>query len=142
MEQEATGRGTALPRGAEGTPEDAGKCEIEIGVLEDDHGVLAAHLERETLVPAPAAFANLCPRHGRAGERHQRHQGMIHQRLPGHFATAMDQIDHAGREPGLQRQLHQPMRGMGDILGRLEDHGVPAHQRRKHLPGRDRHREN
>ncbi len=29
---------------------------------------------------------------------------------------------------------------MRDVLSRLEDHRVSAHERRKHLPGRDRHR--
>ena len=32
------------------------------------------------------------------------------------------------------------MSGVGDVLGRLEDHGISAQQRGEHLPGRNRHR--
>ena len=49
VQDDAAGGGAALAGGAEGSPERAVEGEVEVGVVEDDHGVLAAHLERAGL---------------------------------------------------------------------------------------------
>src|SRR5216110_2477819 len=41
----------------------------------------------------------------------------------------------------LEQDLHEQVRGVGDVFRRLEDHRVPAQQGWKHLPCRNRQRE-
>src|SRR5690606_11351132 len=72
LQDEAAGGRAALPRGAEGAPEHAVEREVELGVVEDDLRVLAAHFEREPLVQAAAGLADLAARLGAARERDQR----------------------------------------------------------------------
>jgi hypothetical protein len=66
---------------------------------------------------------------------------MLHQRLPYRFSPAVNQLNHFGRKSGFEQDLHQDMNGVGNILGRLDDHRVPTEQRGKHFPGGDRKRE-
>ena len=73
-------RGAALAGGTEGTPEHTLKREVEVGIVHDDLGVLATHLEREPLVRPPARFTDLRAGLGRSGERDHRHIRMIHDR--------------------------------------------------------------
>ena len=49
LQQDAAGGGAALAGGSEGSPERAVEREFEVGVVEDDLRVLAAHLERDGL---------------------------------------------------------------------------------------------
>ena len=44
MQDDAAGRGAALSGCPKGSPERAFEGQVEVGVFEDDHGVLAAHL--------------------------------------------------------------------------------------------------
>jgi len=66
---------------------------------------------------------------------------MLHHRLPDDRALPVHQLHHLGRQAGLKQDLHQEVRGVGYVLGRLEDHRIPAQQRGEHLPRRDRERE-
>ena len=130
----------ALPRGAERAPEYAVEREFEVGVVEHGLRVLAAHLKRQTLVHASAGLTHLAARLGGAGERHERHVGVIHNRRA-HFTIAVDELDHLGRKPRLEQDLHEHMAGVRHIFGGLEHAGVPADQRREHLPRGDCERE-
>ena len=58
VQDEPAGGGAALPRRAERAPEHALERQVEIGVVHDDHRVLAAHLEREPLVHAAAGLTD------------------------------------------------------------------------------------
>ena len=49
LQQDAAGGGAALAGGSEGAPERAVEREIEVGVVENDLRVFAAHLERDLL---------------------------------------------------------------------------------------------
>lgn len=90
---------------------------------------------------APTDLPHLATSLGRSGERDERNVGMLHDRRPYRLADTVHELDHLGREPRLQHDLHQHGPRVGDVLGGLEDARVPAHQRREHLPRRDGHRE-
>ncbi len=70
---------------------------------------------------------------------------MLDQGGADHFADALDDIDHAGRNAGLQAELGHHDGGEGSLLGGLEHHAVAAGQgrddgagsRRGAVPGRD-----
>ncbi len=53
------------------------------------------------------------------------------------FLAAVDDVEHAGRQAGLQKEFGEPQRDRGVSLGRLEDEGVAAGQRGGRLPQRD-----
>src|SRR5678816_4767512 len=80
VNDEAAGSRATLPRGAEGSPDHAVQCEVEIGIIHHDHGVLATHLERQPLVHPAAGLADDRTGGGGPGERDDRHLGMLHQR--------------------------------------------------------------
>ncbi len=52
----------------------------------------------------------------------------------------MHELDDFWWQPCFEQNLHEQMGGVRHILGRLEDHGVAAEERRKHLPRRNRER--
>ena len=137
MQDQTAGGGAALPRGAEGAPEHALERQVLIGVVHHDHGVLAAHLQREPLVHPAAGLADDRAGLGRPGKGDDRDLRMLDQRLPHRLAPAVDQLDHLGRESRLEQDLHQQMHRVRHVLRRLDDHRVPAEQRGEHLPGRE-----
>jgi len=52
----------------------------------------------------------------------------------------VQQLHDFGRQPGFEQHLDQQVRGMRHVFRRFEDHGIPAHQRGKHFPRRNRER--
>ncbi len=57
------------------------------------------------------------------------------------FLVTLDHLEHPWRQAGLEEQLGQSQRYRGVALGRFEDEGVTAGQRRSGLPQRDHRRE-
>jgi hypothetical protein len=57
------------------------------------------------------------------------------------FLVAVDDVEHAGREPGFDQQLGKPHRHARVALRRLEDEGIAAGERRRELPHRNHGRE-
>src|SRR5437870_10954750 len=55
-------------------------------------------------------------------------------------SLSVDQLHDLGWQTRLEQDLHQQVRGVGHVLGRLEDHRIPAQERGEHLPRRDRER--
>jgi hypothetical protein len=68
LHDETARRGAALSGGAERAPEHAVERQIQVGVVEHDHGILAAHFEREALVHAAADLADDASGVRRSGE--------------------------------------------------------------------------
>ncbi len=68
LQQDAAGGGAALAGGAEGAPQRAVEGEFEVGVVEDDLRVLAAHLERDRLEGGGGALGHMRTHFARAGE--------------------------------------------------------------------------
>ena len=141
VQDQAAGGGATLARRAEGTPEHPFERQVEIRIVHDDHGVLSAHLQRQPLVHAAAGLADQRSSLGRAGKRDDRYLRMLDQCLPYRLSPAMNQLNDFRGKSGLEQDLHQDMNGMGNVLGGLDDHRVPAQQRGKHFPGGDRQRE-
>jgi hypothetical protein len=112
---------------------------IEIGVVEDDEGRLAAQFERQGLARAGGGAADRAADLGRAGEGdlvdlrgHQRRAGP---------AVAGDDVDHARGQPGLDADLGKGQRGERRVFGRFQHHGVARGERRGDLPGQHQQRE-
>src|SRR5438552_18011437 len=57
------------------------------------------------------------------------------------FATPVHELNDFVRQASLEENLDQNRPGVRNVFGRLEDHRIATHQRWKHFPGRDRHRE-
>ena len=66
---------------------------------------------------------------------------MLDDRLPELRARAGEDVEHAGRQPDLDRDLAERQRGQRRLARRLEDDGVAAGQRRRDLPDREQQRE-
>ena len=77
---------------------------------------------------------------GLAGERDHRHVGMGDERRTGLLADAVDDVEHARREPGLLHDLGQQAADSGDQLGRLDHDRAPGGEARRELPGREHER--
>ena len=75
---------------------------VDVGVVEDDRGRLAAELEGAALELLAAEGADLAAGGGRAGEAHLVDVGMGDEVLAG-LAIGGHDVDHAGRDAGLAR---------------------------------------
>ena len=67
-------------------------------------------------------------------------RGSVEQRVD-RLLVAVDDVEHAGRQAGLDQQLGEPHRHRRIALRRLEDEGVAAGERRREFPHRDHGRE-
>ena len=76
-----------------------------------------------------------------AGEGDLVDVGMDDQRRAGRLAEAVDDVDDARREAGLEGQLGHAQGGQRRLLGGLHDDGVAAGQGRAPLPGQHQQRE-
>ena len=81
--------------------DDAFDGAVEIGILEDDEGRLAAELERQRLARAGGRLADQAADLGRAGEGDLVDAGMLDERRAG-GAVAGDDVDDARRQAGLR----------------------------------------
>ena len=78
---------------------------------------------------------------GRAGEGDLGDVGVLDQALPADGARPGDDVEHALRQTGLERDPLELERRQRGQLGRLEDDGVAGRERRRDLPGGDHQRE-
>ena len=129
-----------MPRRAERAPQHAVEREVEIGIVEHDHRVLAAHLEREPLVHAAAGLADNASRFSRSREGDHGNLRVRYDRGAYCFTDAVHELNDFGRQPRLEESLDEHRTGMWDILRGLEDARITTEQRWKHLPRRNRHR--
>ena len=90
-------------------------------------------------VPASARWIGLADLR-RAGEGHLVDARVLDQRAP-RVAGAGDDVDDAGGQLGLLADLGEGQRGERRRLGRLQDDGVAAGQRRRDLPRQHQQRE-
>ena len=141
LQQDAAGGRAALAGGAECAPQRAVEREIEIGVVEDDLRVFAAHLERNLLEGGGGALRDQRAHRARAGEADGAHIGMLDQRRSRRRAGAADDVDHARRQARIDERLDEVVGGERRVGGGLDDAGVARDQRGKELPARNRHGE-
>ena len=72
----------------------------------------------------------------RADEADRLDVGIVEDRVD-RLLVAVDDVENAGRAAGLDEQFAEPHRHAGVALGRLQDEGVAASDRRRELPQRD-----
>jgi hypothetical protein len=107
---------------------------LEVRVVAHHERVLAAQLEAHLREPL-ARDAGDHPSHARRSrERDDGHVGMLDERLARLLAEAVHDVQHARRQPRLLRQPREHERGLGRVLGVLQDSRVAAHERREDLP--------
>ena len=128
--------GAVLPAVPEGRVNRAGdERVVYVGVVEHDERALAAHLEADVLEIALAGvFQKVCADFGGPGEQHAVDVHMPADRLTRGFAEAGRDIEDAGRQARLDRELRQPQRSQRRLFGRLQDDRAARRQRRRKLP--------
>ena len=107
---------------------------LNVGVGQDDVGRLAPELQRDALERAPGLGADLAPHLGRAGEGDLLDAGVVDERRTG-LPVAGDHVEHARRQPNLERQFAEAQRAQRRLLGGLEHDRAARRQRRRDLPG-------
>ena len=141
LHDDAAGRGAALSGGAERAPESAFDGEVEVGVVEHDHRILAAEFERAMLEGLGRRGAHDSADFRRAGERDGADHRMLGQRRADFRAEAGHDVDDAFRDAGVGQRLHQVEGGERSVLRRLDHAGVAADYGGQQLPRRDGHGE-
>ena len=99
--------------------------DLEVGIVEHDQRILAAHLQLELLHrrrTATQACAILRPVATEPVKEIAATSGMLEQRLADHRAAAHHQVEHAGRQAGARDDLGERMRRARHEIGRLEHH--------------------
>ena len=109
---------------------------LEVGVGEHDVRALAAELERDLLHVAGGQPHDLLAGRGLAGERDLADARVGRDRRTGRAAGSGHDVEDAGRDARLERQLAEPDRGQRRVRRRLQDRGVAGGQRRRDLPRR------
>ena len=106
---------------------DPGDGVVDVGVIEDDVGALAAKLESDLLqIRRGSSLHDRAADYGRAGEGHLVD---VHVRGDGRtrdLAEARDDVDDAWREAGLFHECGCEEAAERGLLGCLDDHGVSA----------------
>ncbi len=110
--------------------------ELDVGVLEHDHRVLAAEFEADRGEPARGALHHLGA--GRAGPGELDEVGVVDDGL-GHLAGALGERQHLGRTRVLPA-AQQHLCGQRGAFGRLEQHRAACRQRADRVHQRVGHR--
>src|SRR5205823_6966488 len=113
---------------------------VQIGVVEYEERALAAELERQLLARPGGRLADDAS-HLRRAREGDFVDVAVRDQQPAGTAVARDDVQHAGGEPGLMRDLGQAQRRERRELRRLEHHGVSGRERRRDLPGEHQERE-
>lgn len=140
LHQKARGRGAALSVERIDHEDCRIQRPVEIGIVENDHGVLAAELEMHPL----QGFRPLSHDHGPGAALADEGDGldvrMFCQGLAGFFAEAVDKVPDTFRQAGFFCYFHQDACSDWRKLRRLVDHGAACCERRRNLPGRQHER--
>ena len=132
---EAVGADAGLPAIAELGLDGALHGPIDIGVVKDDEGGIAAQFHRYLLDRIRRLAQQQLAHFGRAGEGELAHQ-RVGRQLAAHLAgRAGEDIDHAIGETGLAAQLAPGQARIGRLRCGLGDNGAADRQRRADLAG-------
>ena len=118
----------------------AGDRLVEVRVAEHDVRRLAAELEMDALDVVRRRAEDRLAGDGRAGERELGHVRVGDQRGARRRPVAVDDVEDAGRHPGLERQAAQLGGGERRLLGHLEDDRVADREGRRGLPAGEQER--
>ena len=108
---------------------------VQVRVVEDDEGCLAAELQVEPLDGGGGDLGDALADGGGAGEGGHGDVGMADEVLTGFLAGAGDDVDDAVGDPGRGGRLGEEQRGQRGQLGGLEHDRVARGDRREDLPG-------
>src|SRR3954454_14967071 len=139
VQNDPAGGGATLAGGAEGSPENALDSEVEVGVVENDHRVLAAHLERTVLEAAGRDFADHASDFAGTREGDGANVRMREHGRAGFGAESGDDVDHTFRQTGVEQRLNDVDGRERSVFSGLDHAGVSADKRREELPRWDRH---
>jgi hypothetical protein len=121
-----------------GVQEDGSQGEVqgglEVGVCEDDVGILAAEFQCDPLHRRRGRGHHPGSRRDAPGERHQVDVRMFRQRRSGHRTRTEDQVGHTRRQRCLGQRPHQQRGGRRRELTGLEHDRVARQQCRGDLP--------
>ncbi|MNP08250.1 hypothetical protein D3C76_1003100 [compost metagenome] len=114
---------------------------VQVGVIEDDEGCIAAQFQRHLLDVLGALDHQPAADFGGAGEGQLAHERVTGQLAADFAGTAGDHAEHAFRNAGALGQLGQGQGRVRRLRGRLEYHGAAGGQGRTGLAGDHRRRE-
>ena len=114
---------------------------VDVGVVEDDVGRLAAEFERDLLQIASGGLKDELANFGRAGEGDLVDVRMRGQRGAGRFAVAGNDVDDAIGNTGFLNHFAEKQCGERSLLGGLEHDSAASGQRGTQLPGGHQQRE-
>src|SRR5207302_2934125 len=95
LHDDPAGRGAALASRAEPPPEAAFNGEVEIGVVEHNHRILATQFERAVLETLGGDAADDAAHRGRSRQRNRTNVGMLGERSPHIRAKSAYDVDDA-----------------------------------------------
>ena len=110
---------------------------VEVGVVQDNEGTLAAEFGGEGNEVLGGFLANNATSLGRSGEGDATNAGIAHQRSANFFAQALHDIEDTRWEAGFVNEVHQQRAAERRPLGRLQDDGITGRERWCALPGRE-----
>ena len=122
----------------ERAPQRACDGPLEVAVVEHQHRILAAELERHRTEPLGARRADETTDLGRAGEEHLRDAAGADESVADGLADPLRHAHEAGRRARLAEHALDPLAREGRQLGGLDDDRVPGRDRRCRLRERDR----
>ena len=111
------------------------ECGLEVDVVVDDDGSVAAQLEHQPFGCGTRSLGDPLSGGRRAGEGDEVDVGVTNESVPDHTALAVHDIEDT-RGQQLLRELREPGGGQRGQLGRLDDHGVAGDQCGGQLPDR------
>ncbi len=108
----------------------------QIGIVQDDEGALATHLESDALEVAIGCITQKqAPDLRRAGKGHRIHVRVQAQRLAGRLAETRNNVKYTVRQACFRRQLREFEDRERGLLGWFDHDGTAAGQRGAKLPG-------
>ncbi len=110
----------------------------QVGIVEHDLRVLAAHFELHLLLVRHALDADRTTHADRAGEADRVHARVIHQCVADDATAAHHQVEDTGRNARAADDLGQCPGAARHQVGGLQHHAIAEGQGRRDLPGRDR----
>jgi hypothetical protein len=114
--------------------------QVDVGVVEDDTGVLAAHFGLNRYPARHSGRRDAPSDAGGSGEGDGIHPLVVDQAVA-EVRPADEQVEDTGGQTRAGERVREPHRQQRHRAGRLPHHGVAVDQGRGDLPGRDRDRE-
>ncbi len=136
LDQEPRAGGADLARVQEDRGQRVVEGDLEIGVGEDDVGVLSAELQRDLLHRRRRRGHDSSPGEEAARERHEVDPRVLGQQGPRLRAGAQHEVADSGGETRFREDPHQVDARVRSELAGLEDEGVASGQARRDLPAR------